>query len=101
MNAIEAHINKLIATLYVVTCNMPITKPTIIVVPTIIVGLVMGILHVTTYSVAISLLIWASIAFMLFIVSYIARGRDSLPADTAHFLNNGIIDVNRGLAIVV
>ena len=71
------------------------------VVPTIIVGLVMGILHVTTYSVAISLLIWASIAFMLFIVSYIARGRDSLPADTAHFLNNGIIDVNRGLAIVV
>jgi len=71
------------------------------IVPTIIVGLIMGILHVTAYSVAISLLIWASIAFMLFIVSYIARGRDSLPSDTAHFLNNGIIDVNRGLAIVV
>ena len=32
---------------------------------TIIVGIVMGILHVTAYSVAISLLLWASIAFML------------------------------------
>ena len=71
------------------------------VIPTIIVGIVMGIFHVTAYSVAISLLLWASIAFMLFIISYIARGRDSLPADVGHFLNNGIIDVNRGLAIVV
>lgn len=70
------------------------------IVPTIIVGLIMGIFHITAYSVAISLLIWASIAFMLFIASYIMMGRDSLSADTSHFLNNGIIDVNRGLVLV-
>ena len=71
------------------------------VVPTIIVGIIMGLFHIAAYSVAISLLIWASIAFMLFIASYIAMGRDSLSADTSHLLNNGIIDINRGLAIVV
>lgn len=69
--------------------------------PIIIVGLIMGILHVTAFSVAISLLIWASLSFMLFIISYIMMGRDSLSADTAHLLNNGIIDINRGLSIVV
>ena len=68
---------------------------------TIIVGLVMGILHVTAYSVAISLLIWASIAFMLFITSYIIMGRDSLSSDFAHFTNNSLIDLNRGLSLVV
>lgn len=71
------------------------------VAPTVIVGLIMGIFHVTAFSVAISLLLWASIAFMLFIASYIIMGRDSLSSDTAHFLNNGIIDVNRGLSIVI
>ena len=70
-------------------------------VPTIIVGIVMGLFHITSYSVAVSLLLWASIAFMLFIASYIVMRRDSLSADTAHLLNNGIIDLNRGLAIVV
>ena len=71
------------------------------IVPTLMVGIIMGIFHVTAYSVAISLLMWASMAFMLFIASYIMMGRDSLSADTSHLLNNGIIDINRGLAIVV
>ena len=70
-------------------------------VPIIVVGLIMGIFHVTAYSVAISLLLWASIAFMLFIASYIMMGRDSLASDTTHFLNNGNIDVMRGLSIVI
>lgn len=71
------------------------------VVPAVVVGIIMGLFHVTAYSVVVSLLIWASVAFMLFIASYVIMGRDSLSADTAHLLNNGIIDINRGLAIVV
>jgi len=71
------------------------------VMPTIIVGLIMGIFHVTAYSIAVSLLIWASIAFMLFITSYVTMGRDSLSADTAHLINNSSIDLSRGLSIVV
>ena len=71
------------------------------IIPVITIGLVMGTFHVTAYSVAFSLLIWASIAFMLFIASYVIMNRDSLPADFSHFLNNGILDLNRGLAIVV
>lgn len=68
--------------------------------PVIIVGLIMGLFHVTAYSVAVSLLIWASMAFMLFIASYIIMSKDSLAADTAHYINNTLIDINRGLAIV-
>lgn len=71
------------------------------VVPAIIVGLLMGLFHTVAYSVAVSLLLWASIAFMMFIASYVIMNRDSLSADTGHFLNNGIIDTSRGLAVVV
>ena len=71
------------------------------VVPTIIIGFIMGLFHVAAYSVAFSLLLWASMAFMLFIASYLIMNRDSLGSDTAHFLNNGILDVNRGLSISI
>ena len=71
-----------------------------LVLPTVVTGLIMGIFHVAAYSVAFGLLIWASLAFMLFVVSYVLT-KDSLAADMAHFLNNGVIDVNRGLSIVV
>ena len=71
------------------------------VIPTLVIGITMGLFHVVAYSVAVSLLIWASMAFILFIASYLIMNRDSLASDTAHLLNNGIIDVGRGLAIVV
>lgn len=71
------------------------------VVPVVVVGLIMGLFHIAAYSVAVSLLIWASLAFMMFIVTYLLMNRDSLASDTGHLLNNGIIDINRGLAIVV
>jgi len=70
------------------------------ILPVILVGLLMGIFHVAAYSVAFSLLLWASFAFMMFIISYIIT-KDSLPADFAHFLNNGIIDIARPLALVI
>lgn len=71
------------------------------VMPILIVSITMGILHVVAYSVAISLIIWAVFAFSMFIISYLIMGNDSLPADTAHVLNNGIIDLNRPLALVI
>lgn len=70
------------------------------VLPVVVVGLIMGVFHVVAYSVALSLLIWASFAFMVFVISYVMT-KDSLPADFAHFLNNGLIDISRPLALVV
>ena len=70
-------------------------------VPVLIVGLIMGLFHVVAYSVSFSLILWASTAFMLFIASYLILNRDSLGADTAHAINNGMIDISRGLQIVV
>ena len=67
--------------------------------PVVITGLLMGILHITAYSVAASLILWATFAFIIFILSYIIT-KDSLAADIAHILNNALIDLKRGLAIV-
>ena len=60
----------------------------------------MAIFHITAYSVALSLLLWASFAFMMFIISYIIT-KDSLPADVAHLINNGILDLQKPLALVI
>lgn len=69
-------------------------------VPVFVVSFVMAIFHITAYSVALSLLLWASFAFMMFIISYIIT-KDSLPADVAHLINNGILDLQKPLALVI
>ena len=63
-----------------------------------IAGLILAIFHVVAYNVAIALIIYAMFAFTLFILSKILF-KDSLTADTAHYVNNGTISVSRSLAI--
>jgi len=69
------------------------------IVPLLISSLVMAIFHITAYSVAIALLLYAMIAFAMFIASRMLF-KDSLAADVAHYANNGIISVSRSLAVV-
>lgn len=71
-----------------------------IIMPMAIASLVMGILHVTAYSVAVALLIYAMVAFAMFIFSRIIL-KDSLSADIAHYTNNGVISVGRSLQVVI
>ena|SRR3990167_57261 len=68
------------------------------VLPIMITSLVLAAFHVSAYSVSISLMLYAMSAFAIFITSKVLL-RDSLPADTAHFLNNLTVSVSRGLAI--
>ena len=71
-----------------------------IVIALFLTSIIMGIFHVVAYDVALGLLIYASMAFMLFILSkYLFK--DSLGADTAHFLNNSVVSVQRSLQVVV
>ena len=61
-------------------------------------GLILAIFHVVAYNVSIALIIYAWLAFMMFILSKLLT-KDSLMADTAHFTNNGVISVSRSLSI--
>lgn len=71
-----------------------------IIISLFLVGLIMGLFHVVAYDVAFGLLLYGTLAFILFILSkYLFK--DSLSADTAHYLNNGVISVNRSLAVVI
>jgi hypothetical protein len=76
-----------------------VIRATTVIIPTIIAGAALGIFHVAAYSVSIGLIIYASIAFMLFILSRLIV-HDSLPADTAHYINNALVSVSRGLKVV-
>ena len=70
------------------------------IIPMLLVGFLMGVFHVSAYSVSLSLIIWATMAFSLFIATrYFFK--DSLVADTAHYLNNLIVSASRNLALVV
>ena len=70
-----------------------------VIVPLVLSSLILAIFHVTAYSVAIALLLYAMMAFAMFIMSRIIF-KDSLSADTAHYTNNGLISVSRSLQIV-
>ena len=70
-----------------------------VVMPLIITSLIAAIFHASAYSVSISLMLWAMMAFGLFIISRFAL-KDSLAADTGHWLNNLVTSVSRGLSIV-
>ena len=69
------------------------------IIPLIVSSLILAIFHVTAYSVAIGLLLYAMLAFAMFIISRILL-KDSLSADTAHYLNNGLISASRSLQVV-
>ena len=70
-----------------------------LVIALVLVGLIMGLFHVVAYDVALGLLIYATLAFILFILSKFLF-KDSLSADTAHYLNNGVVSVSRSLQVV-
>jgi len=74
-------------------------RATTILLPMLVTGFAMGLLHITAYSVAVGLIIYASIAFMMFIVVRILL-KDSLASDTAHYTNNAVVSVGQGLSIV-
>ena len=69
------------------------------VVPLFLSAFIMGIFHVAAYSVSVSLIIWATMAFAFFIASWYFL-KDSLAADTAHYLNNLIVSSQRNLQVV-
>lgn len=72
---------------------------TVIALPLLITAFIMAIFHVSAYSVSVVLILWAMFAFGLFILSrYFAK--DSLPADTGHYLNNLIVSAQRNLRVV-
>ena len=70
-----------------------------IILPLIASSLIMAIFHVTAYSVSIALLLYAMIAFAMFIISRIIL-KDSLASDFAHYINNGLVSVSRSLQVV-
>lgn len=71
-----------------------------VVVPLFLTALMFGIFHVAAYSISLSLILWASLAFAIFILSWFFL-KDSLAADTAHYLNNGVVSLGRqGLTLV-
>lgn len=61
-------------------------------------SLILAIFHVVAYNVAIALLIYALLAFILFILSRLLT-KDSLMADTAHYVNNAVVSTSRSLSI--
>ena len=70
-----------------------------LVLPMMLIGFVMGLFHVAAYGISAGLIIWAALAFMLFIgTTFILK--DSLSSDIAHFINNARISLSRGLSIV-
>lgn len=71
-----------------------------IIIPMLVASIVLAIFHVVAYSVAFALLLYAGLAFAMFIISRIIL-KDSLSADLAHYLNNGIISLSRSLQVVV
>ena len=70
-----------------------------IVFPAFLIGIMMGIFHVAAYGISTSLILWASMAFTGFIITtYILK--DSLAADFAHYLNNGVQSIKPTLQVV-
>lgn len=71
-----------------------------IALPAIVIGILMGVFHVAAYGISAGLIIWAALAFMIFIATTFIL-KDSLSADVAHYINNARISLSRSLAIVV
>lgn len=68
-------------------------------IPMLFTAFLMGVFHVAAYSVSVALIIWATLAFFIFIALWYFF-KDSLPADTAHYLNNLIVSSSRNLQVV-
>ena len=69
------------------------------VLPILIAAFLAGILHIVAFEVSVALILWATIAFAMFMFSRFFT-QDSLAADFAHWLKNLMVSVSRGLQIV-
>jgi len=67
--------------------------------PILIAAFLAGILHIVAFEVSVALILWATIAFAMFMFSRFFT-QDSLAADFAHWLKNLMVSVSRGLQIV-
>ncbi len=67
--------------------------------PILIAAFIAGIFHIVAFSVSVSLILWATIAFAMFMVSRFYL-KDSLAADSCHWLKNISVSVSRQLSIV-
>jgi len=67
--------------------------------PILITAFIAGIFHIVAFSVSVSLILWAMIAFGMFLTSRFML-KDSLAADSTHFLKNLMVSVSRSLSIV-
>jgi len=61
---------------------------------------IFAMFHLTAYSIVIGAIIWAMLSFTLFLSSYLITG-DTLSADFAHWLNNALVAIQRGIQIVI
>ncbi len=55
------------------------------VTPFLLAAIIFGMFHLAVYKVLISLIIWASMIMILWIVSYYLTGQDSTAMDTSHY----------------
>lgn len=69
------------------------------VLPILLSSLIFALFHLTAYSIAVGAILWAMMSFALFLSSYLITG-DTLSADFAHWLNNALVAIKRGLQIV-
>lgn len=67
--------------------------------PIIISAGLFAIYHLVAFSLAFAALIWAFLAFVLYIISFILT-KNTLAADFAHWLNNVVVSVSKGLQVV-
>lgn len=74
-------------------------RATVFLIPLLLSSFIIAVFHVSAYSVSVSLMIYAMAAFAIFIISKLLF-KDSLTADTAHYLNNGLISISRNLQVV-
>lgn len=69
------------------------------ILPVLIAAFIAGIFHIVAFDVSVALILWATIAFSMFMFSRFFM-QDSLAADMAHWLKNLTVSVSRGLQIV-
>ena len=69
------------------------------ILPILISAFIAGILHIVAFEVSVGLILWATIAFSMFMFSRFFM-QDSLSADFCHFLKNLVVSVSRSLQIV-
>jgi len=67
---------------------MPVT-------PFLLAALIFGLFHFAVYGIMWSMIIWAAMIMVLWIISFFITGRDTTAADTAHFGHNALVTMQQ------